>query len=148
MGAMSILVIENNEGNLKNLLSNFITKTNHIIATPSYKEAIRLIEGNTHDFDIIITESNFSRAMDVTGFSTILSQKYNQNKLPTLVVYSPEGYDFLLSITRACNYPKVNFLQKPNINMLKKMIESIYAAERYTCTNNVADKNASVHIGL
>jgi len=145
---MSILIIENNDDNLKNLLSNFITKTDKIITVPSYKEAINIIDERAYDFDIIITESNFNKSMGVTGFSNSLSKKYNQTKSPTLVVYSREGYDFLLNITRACNYPKVNFLQKPNLSMLKKMIESIYSAERYEYTCRVVDKKASAYTAL
>jgi DNA-binding NtrC family response regulator len=140
MGIMSILIIESTNDCLKASLSSFVVKESSIVVVSSYKEAISKIESNLDFFEIVITDSNFSKTTDVTIFADFLNKKYSGVLSPTLLIYSSEGYDFLLSITRACKYAKTNFLQKPNLSMLKKMIESIYSAEKHTSANRLSEK--------
>jgi DNA-binding NtrC family response regulator len=142
---VNILIIEKSIDVNRSLSKDIKMAFAKTVTVTSYKDALSKIGESVESFDAIITEYDLGNGIDVRRLSQYLSTIYNEAQSPTLLIYSPQSYDYLLEVTRECKYPKVNFLSKPNLSLLTKMIESVWTVNKYSSHHLLSIHNNDIN---
>jgi len=121
---MNILIIEKDKNQI-NSFAAFFQKENIVDFATSYDEALTLIEQSTKDYDVIISDYTLNKECTINDVASFILRRKMGSSIPVIIIYSNEEFDALLKRTRASQYPKVNFVTKPNISHLGRMVKTI-----------------------